>query len=35
MLLLAPGQKVITEGKYNTALEALFESLLQHLKTVQ
>ena len=33
MLLLAPGQKVITEGKYDAALEALFKSLLHHLKT--
>jgi len=33
MLLLAPDQKVIAEGKYKIALEALFESLLHHLKT--
>ena len=33
MFLLAPNQKVIAERKYNAALEALFESLLHHLKT--
>jgi hypothetical protein len=33
VFLLAPNQKVIAERKSNAALEALFESLLHHLKT--
>ena len=32
VFLLVPDQKVISEGKYNAALEVLFESLLHNLK---